>query len=50
MAEANGFTLADTVKCTVFLVDMADFADVNQVYARYFTGDEPPARSCVAVH
>ena len=50
VAEANGFTLGDAVKCTVFLVDMGDFADVNKVYARYFTGDEPPARSCVAVH
>ncbi len=34
------------VKCTVFLVDMGEFAAVNEVYARYF--DEPfPARSAV---
>ena len=50
MAEENGFTLEDTVKTTVFLVDMADFAAVNKVYGKYFTSSEPPARSCVAVH
>ena len=49
VAEANGFTLADAVKTTVFLTDMGDFAEVNKVYAKYFTG-EHPARSCVAVH
>ena len=36
------------VKTTVFLVDMADFAAMNEVYARWFSGDYP-ARSCVAV-
>ena len=38
----------DVVKTTVFITDMADFAAVNEVYARYF-GDKLPARSCVAV-
>ena len=33
----------------VFLTDMGDFAGVNEVYSRFFTADEPPARSCVAV-
>ena len=28
---------------------MGDFAGVNEVYSRYFTAEEPPARSCVAV-
>jgi len=36
------------VKTTIFLADMADFARVNEVYARYF-GKEPPARSTVQV-
>ena len=36
------------VKTTVFLVDMADFAAMNEVYARHF-GDHRPARSTVAV-
>lgn len=38
----------DVVKTMVFITDMADFAAVNEVYARYF-GDKLPARSCVAV-
>jgi 2-iminobutanoate/2-iminopropanoate deaminase len=46
--EAEGLSLASVVKTTVFLVDMADFADMNTVYARAF-GDHRPARSTVAV-
>lgn len=45
--EANGLTFERVVKTTCFLADMADFADFNEVYAKYFTGK--PARSCVAV-
>ena len=46
LKEANsGFDLA--VKTTCFLADMADFAEFNAVYAKYFT--TKPARSCVAV-
>ena len=40
--------MANVVKTTVFLVDMADFAAMNTVYARAF-GDHRPARSTVAV-
>lgn len=47
--EAAGASFASVLKCNVFLADMADFAAVNEVYARYFTGDSPPARACVAV-
>jgi 2-iminobutanoate/2-iminopropanoate deaminase len=47
LSEA-GYTMADVVKTTVFLADMADFADVNEVYASQFEGDFP-ARSAVAV-
>ncbi len=48
---AAGLTLADTVKTTVFLQSMADFAAMNEVYARYFApaGVTPPARSTVEV-
>ena len=46
--EANAATLAQVVKTTVFLTDMADFAAVNEVYCEAF-GDHRPARSCVAV-
>lgn len=43
---AAGCTLADVIKTTVFLADIGDFTKVNEIYARYFTG-ETPARSCV---
>jgi 2-iminobutanoate/2-iminopropanoate deaminase len=46
--EAAGCTFADVVKTTVFLVDIADFAALNAVYATFF-GDTPPARSTFAV-
>ena len=46
--EAERLELGSVVKTTVFLVDMADFAAMNEVYARAF-GDHRPARSTVAV-
>jgi len=45
---AAGLTFADVVKTTIFLIDMNDFAAVNEVYAEY-VGDTKPARSTVAV-
>lgn len=43
-----GLTMSDVVKTTVFMADMGDFADMNSVYADFFS--EPyPARSAVAV-
>ena len=47
--EAAGSSLDQVLKCTVFLVDMGEFAAVNEVYGRFFTGDSPPARACVEV-
>jgi reactive intermediate/imine deaminase len=44
---AAGSSLERVVKCTVFLVDMRDYAPMNAVYAEYFPKD-PPARSTVA--
>ena len=46
--EAGGSGLAQVVKTTVFLVDMADFAAMNEVYADAF-GPHRPARSTGAV-
>lgn len=43
-----GRTMADVVKTTVFLADMADFADMNSVYAEFFQAPYP-ARSAVAI-
>src|SRR5512140_266901 len=44
---AAGASFANVVKTTVFLADMADFAEVNAVYGEKFP-QEPPARSTVA--
>lgn len=46
--EAAGTTLDKVVKTLVFLKDMNDFAEMNEVYSQYFT-ENPPARSCVQV-
>ena len=41
-------TFANVVKSTVFMTNLADFAGMNEVYAKYFTGD-CPARSTIQV-
>lgn len=46
--EAAGSSLDKVVKSTVYLLDMNDFADMNQVYGRFFS-DVSPARSTVEV-
>ena len=48
IVEAAGSSLEHTVKATVFLKDMNDFAAMNDVYAHYFSKN-PPARSTVEV-
>jgi len=44
---AGGGSLADVVKTTVYLADMADFASMNEVYAARFP-DPKPARTTIA--
>ncbi|MDF2659432.1 MAG: endoribonuclease [Paenibacillus sp.] len=46
--EAAGATLSHTIKATVFIKDMNQFATVNEIYASYF-GEHKPARSTVEV-
>ena len=46
--EDQGLTFANVVKSTVFMTDLANFAGMNEVYAKYFT-DNFPARSTVQV-
>jgi 2-iminobutanoate/2-iminopropanoate deaminase len=46
--SAAGTSLDHVVRTTIFLADMADFAAVNEVYAKYFN-TKPPARATVAV-
>ena len=46
--DAGGASLADVVKVTIFLKDMADYTAVNAVYEAFFPAS-PPARTCVQV-
>ena len=46
--EAAGSSLHNLVKTTVFLLDLADFGGMNEVYARH-VGDRPPARSTIGI-
>jgi 2-iminobutanoate/2-iminopropanoate deaminase len=48
VCEAAGAALSNAVRCTVYLGDMADFARVNEVYAQFFDGADPPARVAIA--
>jgi 2-iminobutanoate/2-iminopropanoate deaminase len=45
--STKGVTLRDVVKTTLYLVDMAEFAAVNEVFVEYFP--DRPTRSAVAV-
>lgn len=48
LLEAAGTSIDNVIKTSVFIKDMNDFAEINSIYAEYFT--EPyPARSCVEV-
>ena len=44
--KAAGTSLSNVVKTTVFLADMDDFAEMNEVYGRFFS-DNKPARATV---
>ena len=46
--RAHGLGMEHVVKTTVFLTDLADFAEMNTVYAEYFLSN-PPARSTIQV-
>jgi len=46
--QGCGLDFQNVVKTTIYLINMNDFATVNEVYGRYFS-ESPPARSTVAV-
>ena len=46
--EAADSSLSNVVKTTIYVIDLADFATINQVYGSFFEAD-PPARSTVQV-
>jgi 2-iminobutanoate/2-iminopropanoate deaminase len=43
-----GMDFKDAVRCTVYLTDLDDYAEMNKAYAAYFPED-PPSRACVQV-
>jgi len=47
--ESVGLELSDVVKTTVFMVDLAEFEEMNEVYGAFFRRTPPPARSTVQV-
>ena len=47
--EASGLTLANVVRTTIYLVDLAHFPRVNAVYAEHFCSEPQPARATVQV-
>jgi len=46
--KAAGYTFSDVVKSTVFLKDLNDFAQMNEIYARFYSKN-PPARAAFQV-
>jgi 2-iminobutanoate/2-iminopropanoate deaminase len=48
VCEAAGTSLDRAIRCTVYLLDMGAFAEVNEVYAEFFDA-EPPARVAFGV-
>ena len=48
VVQEGGSAMDRVIRTTIFLADMADFAAVNELYAKAF-GDHRPARACVAV-
>ncbi|MGI9624882.1 MAG: RidA family protein [Acidimicrobiales bacterium] len=51
LLETHGASISDIVKTTVFLVDMDDYGEMNEIYETFMAtfGDKRPARSAVAV-
>ncbi|ELR97638.1 RidA family protein [Gloeocapsa sp. PCC 73106] len=47
--RASGANWSNVVKTTVFLTDLGNFGEMNQVYAQYFPESTAPARACVEV-
>ncbi len=49
LLKAAGSSLEKALKCTVYLTSLEDADAMNEVYATYFTGEAPPARTTVEV-
>ena len=49
VAEAAGGSLEQAVRVGVYLRDFGDFAEMNEIYAQYLTGENPPVRTTIPV-
>ncbi len=49
VCEAAGTSLQRALRLTVYMTDLSEFAAVNDVYADFFVGSEPPARVAIGV-
>jgi 2-iminobutanoate/2-iminopropanoate deaminase len=47
--DAAGMTFENIIKCSIFIMNMNDFAAINQVYGSYFNPETAPARETVQV-
>jgi 2-iminobutanoate/2-iminopropanoate deaminase len=48
LLKENNMTMEHIVKCSIFMIDLGQFAEMNAIYGSYFTGT-PPARETVQV-
>jgi 2-iminobutanoate/2-iminopropanoate deaminase len=46
--EAAGMTIQNIIKCSIFVKDMNDYYEINEIYSQYFKS-EPPARETIQV-
>lgn len=46
---AAGLSYNQVLKCSIFVKDINQYSDINEVYSTYFTSDTPPARELVEV-
>ena len=49
VAAAAGASLEQAVRVGVYLKDFGDFAEMNEIYAQYLTGEHPPVRTTIPV-
>lgn len=49
LAEAENGSKKSLVKLTIFMTDLSYFDEFNQIYAKFFEGFTPPARTCIEV-
>ena len=49
MCDAAGTSLARALRLTIYTTNMESFTEINEVYASFFPGEEPPARVTVGV-